>query len=467
MHTMTKQPLQLYNTRTRKVEEFKPIQAGKVGLYTCGPTVYHFAHIGNLRTYVFEDILKRVLKLNKFVINHVMNITDVGHLTSDSDSGDDKMEKGAAREGKKVWEVAEFYTKEFKKDLVRLNSKEPSIWCKATDHIKEQIQQIKQLEEKGYTYIIEDGVYFNTAKFPKYGDFARLDITNLQAGIRVELAAGKKNPTDFALWKFSPKDGTKRQMEWPSPWGIGFPGWHIECSAMATKYLGNHFDIHCGGVDHISVHHTNEIAQAECALGQTPWVNYWMHGEFLVIGKDKMAKSGENFLTIQVLIDKGYDPLAYRYYLLQAHYRKQLSFSFDALDAAQTGLKKLRASIANLGSEIGTVAQSYKEQFESALNDDLNTPQAIALIHEILADASLSNPDKRATLAFFDDVFALDLTKEEAQIEIPQNVTELLEKRKIAREQKNFALSDKLRDEIAALGFVVKDSKDGQKISKQ
>ncbi|MBU0613586.1 cysteine--tRNA ligase, partial [Patescibacteria group bacterium] len=290
--------LKLFNTLTRKKETFKPLKDSEVSLYTCGPTVYNYAHVGNLRTYVFEDILRRTLEYNKYNVNHVMNITDVGHLVSDADTGEDKMEKSAKEEKRSVMEVSEYYTKAFQNDLAELNIKTPVTWCKATDHIQEQIDLVKKLEENGYAYTIDDGVYFDTAKFKDYGYMARLDIKGQRAGARVEIVEGKKNPTDFALWKFSPKDGTKRQMEWDSPWGVGFPGWAIECSAMSTKYLGQPFDIHTGGIDHIPVHHTNEIAQSEAA-NNTKMANYWLHGEFLIMKDEKMAKSKGNFITLQ------------------------------------------------------------------------------------------------------------------------------------------------------------------------
>ncbi len=311
--------LVLYNTRERRKEIFTPIQAGKVGLYTCGPTVYNYAHIGNLRTYVFEDILKRVLIYNGLQVKHVMNITDVGHLTDDRDMGEDKMEKGARREGRTVWEIAAFYTTAFKEDLVHLNIIEPTIWCKATDTIPEQISLIETLEEKGYTYRTGDGIYFDTARFEKYAQLSRQDRDALQEGARVEKNLEKRNPTDFALWKFSP-EGVQRQMEWDSPWGTGFPGWHIECSAMSMKFLGDQLDIHCGGTDHIDVHHTNEIAQSEAATGSR-FFNFWMHGEFLNIqGGKKMAKSERNFLTLEnAFVKNDIDPLVYRYATFHSH----------------------------------------------------------------------------------------------------------------------------------------------------
>src|SRR3989339_1773559 len=328
-------PLYLYNTLTRRIEEFKSIKKNNVGLYTCGPTVYNFAHIGNLRTYVFEDILKRALAYNDYKVKHVMNITDVGHLTDDADEGEDKMEKGSAREGKTAWELAEFYTHAFRLDMEQLNIIKPSIWCRATDHIKEQINLIKKLEKKGFTYATSDGIYFDTTKLADYGKLANLQNQELKAGARVDLGE-KRNAHDFALWKWSERSErhpegdqpkSKRQMEWPAPFGagqgqtrMGFPGWHIECSAMSAKYLGQPFDIHCGGIDHVPVHHTNEIAQSEAAYDK-PMANYWLHNEFINVGEGaKMAKSGDNFLTLALLKEKNIDPLAYRYLLLQTHY---------------------------------------------------------------------------------------------------------------------------------------------------
>src|SRR5215475_15526799 len=324
--------LRLFDTYTREVRDFAPLDPSEVRMYACGPTVYDYAPIGNLRTYVFEDILRRVIEFNGYKVNHVMNITDVGHLVSDADTGEDKMELGARRAGKSAWEIADYYTQEFRRDLTRLNILEPTIWCKATDHITEQIEMIRCIEAKGFTYPTSDGIYFDTSHLADYGHLARLDTSGLRAGARVDKGE-KRNPTDFALWKFSPRD-QKRQMKWPSPWGIGFPGWHIECSAMASKYLGEHFDIHCGGIDHIAVHHTNEIAQSECCHGR-PWVNFWLHGEFLELDKAKMSKSSGSFLYLDRIMADGFSPLDYRYLLLTTHYRSRLRFSYESLEAAK------------------------------------------------------------------------------------------------------------------------------------
>ncbi|MFA5211122.1 MAG: cysteine--tRNA ligase [Patescibacteria group bacterium] len=464
--------LEIYNTLTRKKEEFKPLKKNKVGLYTCGPTVYNYAHIGNLRTYVFEDILKRVLKYNNYKIKHIMNITDVGHLSSDSDEGEDKMEKGAKRENKTAYEIADFYTKKFQENLKDLNIIKPKKYCPATKYIKEQINFVKKLNKKGLTYQTSDGIYFDTTKINDYGKLANLEKQNLQAGSRVEMGE-KKNIHDFAVWKFT-KAGEKRQMEWKAFGKMGFPGWHLECSAISMKELGKQFDIHCGGIDHIQVHHTNEIAQSESLTGKKPWVKYWMHGEFLLLDKgDKMSKSSENFITLETLKEKNIDPLAYRYFLLQAHYRKQLNFSWEAIEAAQTGLNNLKNKIQDLKDRTknnkNTELDSYFiNKFTEFINDDLNTAGAIALIPEILK-SNLDDKIKLNTILEFDEIFGLDLLnyKEsnlKKDIKISTNINELLDQRKKAREEKNWAESDRLRDEIKKLGFEIKDGPDGQEI---
>lgn len=463
--------IRLYNTLSRSKEEFVPLKAGQVGMYTCGPTVYDYAHIGNLRTYVFEDVLRRALEYNGLKVNHVMNITDVGHLESDADSGEDKMEKGSRRTGKTAWEIAEEYTQAFKKDLRDLNIQEPHIWCKATDHITEQIETIRCIEEKGYTYRTSDGIYFDTAKLKKYGVLTKIVVQDLMAGVRIEMGE-KKHPTDFALWKFSP-EGTKRQMEWESPWGKGFPGWHIECSAMAAKYLGPLFDIHCGGEDAIAVHHTNEIAQTQACHG-TNLANYWLHGYFLQLGQEKMAKSSGEFLTLQVLVDKGYDPLAYRYFCFTGHYRSQLSFTYESLTAAQRALENLRGEVKRLdpthigngedkkfgGSEV----EVYKGKFLSAINDDLNMPQVLAMVWDLLKDQQLGSAQKLSLIEDFDKVMGLKLAGISSEPAVPAEVSELVQKRQEARTAKNWAESDRLRNEISNLGFVVEDGPKGQTV---
>lgn len=464
----------LYNTLSRQKEEFKPIIKGEVGLYTCGPTVYNFSHIGNLRTYIFEDLLKRTLEYNNYKVNHVMNITDVGHLTGDMDMGEDKLEAGARREGKSAWEIAELYTKAFKNDLTLLNIEEPNIFAKVTDNIPEQINLIKTLEDKGYAYKTSDGIYFDTSRVKKYNKLSHLPLEKLKEGARVEINVEKKNPTDFALWKFSPAD-IKRQMEWESPWGIGFPGWHIECSAISFKYLSKQLDIHCGGIDHINIHHTNEIAQSEAATGHK-FFNYWMHGAFLNIeGGKKMAKSDGNFLTLEnALIKKGLNPLAYRFADLQVHYRKSMEYSDDNLKQAAEGLNSLLNQVAALGTEIGNINSEFKNKFIEAINNDLNMPKSLAIVSAVLK-SKLNMPDKLATLLDFDKVLGLNLKKvhiennsirKELKLEdLPAEARTLIAERQSARNNKNFRESDRLRDEIKKLGYAVEDVKDGLKIS--
>ncbi len=463
--------LKLFNSASRKKEEFSAQNPPKVQMYCCGPTVYNYAHIGNLRTYVFEDFLRRVLEYKGYEVNHVVNITDVGHLTSDADSGEDKLEKGALREGKSVWEIAEQYTQEFQKDWKLLNLKEPSQWPKATDHIQEQIELIQNLEAKGYTYQIEDGLYFDTAKFPAYADFAKLDVANQEAGIRVS-AEGKKSPTDFALWKFSPKD-KQRAMEWKSPWGTGFPGWHVECSAMAMKHLGETLDIHCGGTDHLKVHHTNEIAQSECATGKK-FARFWIHGGWLLESKEdggpgKMSKSNDSFVRLATLIDNGFSALDYRFFCMTSHYRNYLNFSWDALESARDSLKKLRAKVSSYNQQQmplkSELALSWREKFEDAIGDDLNIPKALGIFNSMLKDADLLDAEKGSLIELFDRVFGLDLTKsqekENSQDTLPTDLFNLLEERKKARENKDFKKSDEIRDIFKDNGFLLKDSPTG------
>lgn len=452
--------IELYDTYTRCLRKFEPLEPGKVGMYACGPTVYDYAHIGNLRTYIFEDVLRRTLELAGFEVRHVVNITDVGHLTSDADTGEDKMEKGAKRTGKSAWEIAELYTQAFISDLRHLNILEPSIWCRATDHIDEQIYDIKTIEQAGYTYITSDGVYFDTSRLEQYGHLARLDVEGLNAGSRVELGE-KRNATDFALWKFSPK-GQQRQMEWESPWGRGFPGWHIECSAMSVKYLGKLFDIHCGGKDHIPVHHTNEIAQSE-ACHSTQLANYWLHGYFLETDQEKMSKSAGEFLKLQTLIDKGYDPLAYRYLCLTAHYRSDLKFTWESLDSAVTALNRLRLAIYDWG-EPGQPDAAWLERFEHELARDLNTPKALAVVWGLVKE-SIPDATKKATLLKMDQALGLDLASwTPTAEEIPESVMELVVRRNAARKDKDWTNADALRDQINALGYEIEDGPTGTKV---
>jgi cysteinyl-tRNA synthetase len=461
--------LYLFNTLTRQKEAFVPIRPGEVGLYTCGPTVYNFAHIGNLRTYIFEDVLKRVLAFNGYAVRHVMNITDVGHLTGDRDMGEDKMETGSRREGKTAWDIAESYTRAFKQDIAQLNILEPTVWCKATDSIPEQIDLIRILEEKGFTYKTGDGIYFDTAQFPGYAKLSSQNLDALQEGARVEKNPEKRNATDFALWKFSPA-GARRQMEWDSPWGVGFPGWHIECSAMSMKFLGEQLDIHCGGIDHIDIHHTNEIAQSEAATGRK-FFNFWMHGAFLNIqGGKKMAKSEENFLTLEnALIKRGIPPLAYRFAAFLTHYRKPMEYSDESIQAARNGLEHLRNQVRDVakgGQEpAGAVDPAFREKFLEAVNDDLNLPRAMAVVQEVLK-SDIPEAEKHATILDFDRVMGLDLDRVDQPQELPAEVQKLLEARRRAREAKNWAESDRLRDEIQKRGYTVKDTRDGVKLLK-
>lgn len=457
--------IRIYNTKSRQVEKFTPIAPPTVSIYSCGPTVYHYQHIGNMRAAVFADTLHRTLEDAGYQVKHVINITDVGHLTSDGDTGEDKLEKGAKREGKTAWEVAKFYTDAYFKDLTALNiDLHEYLFPRATDHIQEQIDLVKKLEEKGFTYRISDGIYFDTAKFPSYADFAKLNIEGLKAGARVEENTEKRNVTDFALWKFSPENEV-RQMEWDSPWGKGFPGWHIECSAMSMKYLGEHFDIHTGGIDHIPVHHTNEIAQSECATGH-PYVNYWMHNNFLNDAQGKMAKSNGDFLRLQTIIDRGVSPLAFRYYLLTVHYRKEIEFSFEALEAARTAYDKLVSFCKENATKAGVPLQKYMDEFKKALYEDLNTPQGIAVLWNMMKDVDASKEDKYQTLMQFDTVLGLNLSSiKKEEIILSDSMKALLHAREEARAARNFAESDRLRDEIAKEGYTVKDTPEGQVLS--
>ena len=461
--------MQLYNSETKQKEEFKPLNDTQATMYCCGPTVYNFAHIGNMRTYIFEDLLGRTLRL-RYHVKHVMNVTDVGHLVSDADDGEDKMELGAAREGKSAWDIAKFYEGKFFEDYDALHCTRPTVISRATEHISEMIALVKTLEEKGYTYRTSDGIYYDTSKFPRYDALVgRSRLEGLRGGARVEMSDEKKNPTDFALWKFSPKD-KQRQMEWDSPWGIGFPGWHIECSAMAMKYLGNTLDIHCGGIDHVSVHHTNEIAQSEAATGQK-YVNYWVHGEFLVLRAGKMSKSGGTFVTLQTLKDKGYDPLDYRYLCLTAHYRTQLEFTYESLDAAHKSLQTLRKETAAAkAAEQGNLTEKLveaKKRFQDAMEDDLNAPKALAVVWEVLRGKELNTAEKVAFVEFADTILALDLLRvEEKQDSLPAEVEEMLQARAEARAAKDYKKSDELRDALRAAGYAVKDTPQGQQVEK-
>lgn len=463
-------PLHLHNTLTGKKEEVVPLHGKKIAMYNCGPTVYNYAHIGNLRSYIFADILKRTLSFNGYNVKQVINITDVGHLVSDADSGEDKMTKALKREGKELTleamkEVADFYTEKFKDDLQTLNIETGSItFPKASEHIKEQIDIISKLEKKGFTYNISDGVYFDATKFNDYGKLGNIKQSDDHDQSRIGVNTEKKHSQDFALWKFDTKLG------WESPWGKGFPGWHIECSAMSMKYLGETFDIHTGGIDHIPVHHNNEIAQSESATGK-PYARYWLHNAHVIIEGGKMAKSGDNFIQLRTLTEKGIHPLSYRYFLLGATYRTQMNFTWDALYAAETTYKRLLETVNTLGPKTGSVSKKYKDQFRSFVSDDLNTPKALALVWELVKDNSVSDADKKATLFAFDEVLGLNLKTEapelfRTQSDIPASILELAEKRKAARANKDWKLSDELRNEITSLGYRVEDKEGEQKITK-
>ncbi len=462
--------LNLFNTLSRKKEVFKPLKKNEVGLYACGPTVYNYAHIGNLRSYLFEDILKRVLIYNGYRVKHIINITDVGHLTDDADEGEDKIEMGAKREGKTANEIVRHYTRAFKNNLKDLNIIEPDKWVRASDHIAEQINLIKKLQEKGYTYRTADGVYYDTSKFKNYSRLARLDISGLKEGARIAKNTQKRNPTDFALWKFSPKD-KKRQMEWVSPWGKGFPGWHIECSAMSMKYLGETFDIHAGGIDHIPVHHTNEIAQSEAATGKQ-FVRYWLHNDFLVMNDDKMTKSKGDFITLDEVKKRHIHPLAYRFFILQAHYRSKLNFSWDALTAANKGLYTLWMFIDSEPGNPGKVDLHYKKRFGQTINDDLNTSRAFSLISELIKPPC-NRKDAYATLLEFDQVLGLEFLKDSAKRPhfkpwMPKaadnKIQSLVNKRERARKEKKFAEADKIRNEIEQAGLIIEDTSKGPRL---
>jgi cysteinyl-tRNA synthetase len=451
--------MRLYNTLARQKEELKPLRPPQVGLYTCGPTVYNFQHVGNYRTYVFEDILVRALERFGFQVQREMNITDVGHLTSQADEGEDKMEVGAAREGKTAWEIAKFYTDAFIQDCRELSIRLPGELRRATAYIREQIDLVKRLEAKGFVYKTSDGIYFDTAKFPEYDKLAGKEhMAGIQAGARVEANPEKRNPTDFALWKFSP-EGKARQMEWDSPWGKGFPGWHIECSAMAMKYLGETFDIHCGGVDHIPIHHTNEIAQSEAATGK-PFVKVWMHGEFLLMNNAKMAKSEGGFVTVKALKDRGFDPLDYRYHCLTAHYRKQLDFTWEALEAAKVSRRRLKAFAAELDGSAGPACADHLKAFDEALQDDLNVPKALGVVHDCVS-SDVPSSAKKALLQIAESIFAVGLFQ--AEEALAPELAAMIERRAQAKKNKEFALSDQLRKDLEARGILVEDGKQGQK----
>lgn len=461
--------MRIYNSLGKKLEEFIPVKENLVSVYTCGPTVYHFATIGNFRTYTTSDVLVRTLKYLGYEVKFVMNLTDVGHLTGDNegdaDQGEDRLEKSAKKEGKTAWEVAQYYTEVFLDDFEKLNLTKPLLFAKATDHISEQIDLVKSLESKGLTYKIDDGIYFDTEKFEasgrKYGELSDLD--QIKEGARVEPNPQKKSPRDFALWKFSPHN-SKRDMEWDSPWGVGFPGWHIECSAMSMKYLGETIDIHLGGEDLRATHHPNEIAQSEGATDKK-FVNYWIHGAFLQVDGTRMGKSLGNAYTVGDLIKKGYDPLALRYFYLSGHYRKSINFTFEALTASQTALEKLRhlyqeylkdKSRTTLSPEKNEKIDKFKKDFADAIGNDLNMPVAISILWEVVK-SNIPSSDKRDLMDDFDQVLGLRFDVVNNKQEVPEEIKNLIEKRDALRKEKKWEEADKIREEIVKAGYNVSD----------
>lgn len=475
--------MKLYNTMSRTVEEFLPNEDKKVGLYACGFTVYDYTHLGHLRKYSMDDVLIRTLRHTGYQVNFVQNVTDVGHLASDADTGEDKLEKGAKKYGKSVWDIAHEFEEYFWLSMDKMGNIRPDVSCRATDHIQEQLQMVIDLEKKGYAYVIEgDGVYFDTSKLDDYGKLARLNMEALKEGARVELIEGKRNPTDFALWKFE-REGENRAMVWESPWHPrSFPGWHIECSAMAMKYLGEQFDIHTGGIDHIPVHHTNEIAQAEAATGKKPFVRYWVHHNFLRVNGEKMSKSLGNFFTIDDVLAKGFEPQALRLLFLGTHYRSEMNFTWENLAGAQTAWNKLKTQIIQLKNEtertilseekLGKVNE-LRDRFYEFMEDDLRTPEALAIVWEIIK-SNIPGGDKYDLLVDFDTVLGLGFTtvamassRPEISVEeLPLDVQALIQQREQVRLNKNWSESDRLRDEIVRLGYKIQDSSQGIKITK-
>ena len=456
--------LKLYNTLTRKKEEFVPIDEKKVRIYSCGPTVYNFAHIGNLRAYLFMDNLRRVLKYNGYTLKHAMNITDVGHLVSDADEGEDKMLKASKRENKDPFEIADFYTEAFLKDMRKLNIDMPEIICRATKHIDIMEEYVKKIIENGYAYMTDNTIYFDTSKLDKYGILSNRNIDEQKAGARVELDNKKKNSTDFALWIKAPKE---HLMKWDSFFGKCYPGWHLECSAMSEKYLGEVFDIHTGGMDHIPIHHENEIAQGKGYCGKIP-AHYWMHVDFLQVNGGKMSKSLNNLYTLEDLKKKGYLPEVYRMFNFSSHYKKPINFTFEAMDSAKVALSRLRdgynKNVVGTDEVSKEVIKEFEDRFLEAINDDLNMPQAMSVIWDVIRYEKKS-PKFADLLLKFDSVLGLNLDKKE-DLEIPKEILNILDERKKARESKDWNKSDVLRDKIKELGYVVKDTKEGQVIEK-
>lgn len=463
--------MKIYNTLTRQKEELQPLNKDYVGIYSCGPTVYQYAHIGNLRTYIFMDELRRVLKRNGYTLKHVMNITDVGHLTSDGDEGEDKMEKSARIMKKDPYEIAAYFTDVFLKDIDRLNITRPEIITKATDNINQMIDFVVGLCDKGYGYETSDGIYYDIQKFKGYGKLSGNNLDDLMSGARVDVNDEKRHPADFAIWKKAPKEHI---MQWESPWGMGYPGWHIECSAMGLRFLGEKFDIHTGGVDHIPIHHENEIAQSEGLLGH-PMVNYWMHGEFMLVNGGKMSKSLGNTYTIDQLIEKGYSPLVFRYFCLNAHYRNKINFTFESMDAAKKALKNLHKEIDRHkgadGKVDAAVIENFRNEFNEAVNDDLNIPKALGIVWNMAKYETKSN-DIYELILSTDDVLGLDLDKEFEDVEVAvdddlsNKVEELIAKRLEAKKAKDWATADAIRNELTEMGIALKDTPQGTTWSK-
>ena len=455
--------LKLFNTLSREKEVFRPIDEKEVRIYTCGPTVYYFAHVGNLRSYLFMDNLRRVLKYNGYNLRHAMNITDVGHLESDADEGEDKMAKAARREHKDPYEIAEFYMDRFLEDLRKLNVSMPEIICRATDNIKEMEEYVKKIIENGYAYETDDTIYFDTSKLDKYGILSKIKIDEQKAGARVEFDNKKKNVTDFALWIKAPENHI---MKWDTFWGKCYPGWHIECSAMGRKYLGEKFDIHTGGVDHIPIHHENEIAQSKGYSGKIP-ANWWMHCEFLLVDGGKMSKSLNNIYTLEDLKNKGFSPLDYKMFTFTSHYRNKLNFTWDSLESAKIALSRLKEGYnrhaEGMEDVVDSVIADYENKFHEAINDDLNMPLAMSVVWEVVKNPMKSNKFAKL-LDKFDEVLGLNLSHKE-ELELPKEIKDILEERKNARENKDWAKSDELRDKLLDLGYVVKDTKNGVEVT--
>jgi cysteinyl-tRNA synthetase len=462
--------LKLWNTMGRQLQTFVPLVPGQVGMYCCGLTVYDFAHVGNLRTYIFEDLLRKTFEYFGYKVRHVMNVTDVGHLTDDADDGEDKMVKGAREKGKTVWEIADFYTKAFFRDFSLVRCAMPSVVCKATEHIPEMLALIEKLEQGGHTYATGGNVFFDIGTFPGYGRLALLDQQDLRAGARISVDEGKKNPADFALW-FTKGKYEHQTMLWDSKWGRGYPGWHIECSAMSMKYLGERFDVHCGGIDHVPVHHTNEIAQSEAATGHD-WVNYWVHGEWLLMGKEKMAKSAGNFTTLSSLTEKGYHPLDFRYFCLGAHYRTQLAFTVESLDAARSARSTLGEKMAALAaaSPNGPAdpqgrAAEYLAAFEQHAADDLNMPRCLADLWTLLRDNDVPAAEKLGAALRMDRILDLGLgDAKQGEVSLDADERALIAERETARKERNWKRADEIRAALAARGLELQDSAQGPRV---